>query len=133
MLRLAGERDEVRVVADQIGCPTYSDLVADATDDILTRMYECGALRADCVGTYHVACGGIVSWHGFAQKIMELAGKTQVRVMPITTAEYPMPARRPAYSVLDCGKLARVFGVRLPSWEDALQQCLNERERVEQR
>ncbi len=133
MLRLAGERDELRVVADQFGCPAYSDLVADATDDILTRIYERETLRAGYVGTYHIACGGIVSWHGFAKKIMELADRAEVRVTPITTAEYPTPARRPAYSVLDCGKLVRAFGIRLPNWEEALQQCLNECERVEQR
>ncbi len=131
MLRVAGERDELRVVADQIGCPTYSDLVADATDDLLTRIYERGALLADCLGTYHIACGGTTSWHGFAERIMQLSGTNGVRVSPIATADYPTPARRPAYSVLDCNKLARVFGIRLPSWEDALQQCLNERERVE--
>jgi len=129
MLRLADERDELRVVADQIGCPTYSDLVADATDDILTRMYERAALRADVTGTYHLACGGVTSWHGFAEKIMELARKPRVRVTPIATAEYPTPAHRPAYSVLNCDKLARTFGVRLPVWEDALVQCLNARKR----
>lgn len=131
MLRLAGERDELRVVADQIGSPTYSDLVADATDDMLTRIYERDALLADRLGTYHVACHGITSWHGFAERIMQLVGRNGVRVTPITTADYPTPARRPAYSVLNCDKLERVFGIRLPSWEDALRQCLNECERVE--
>lgn len=131
MLRLGSERDELRVVADQIGSPTYSDLVADATDDILTRIYERDALLADRLGTYHVACHGITSWHGFAERIMQLAGMNGVRVTPITTADYPTPARRPAYSVLNCDKLERVFGIRLPSWEDALRQCLNECERVE--
>ena len=131
MLRLAGERDELRVVADQIGCPTYSNLLADATDDILTRMYERDALLVDCVGTYHIACSGITSWHGFAERIMQLAGRNAIRVEPIVTADYPTPARRPAYSVLNCDKLERVFGIRLPSWQDALQQCLNERELVE--
>jgi len=130
MLRLAGERDELRVVADQIGCPTYSNLVADATDDILSRMYEHDALLDDCAGTYHIACSGTTSWHGFAERILQLSGITGVRVTPITTADYPTPARRPTYSVLNCKKLARVFGIRLPPWEDALRQCLNERERV---
>ncbi len=133
MLRLAEERDELRVVADQFGCPTYSDLVADATGEILARLYEHGAPRAELFGTYHIACGGMTSWHGFAQKIMELAGKSQVRVTPIATADYPTPARRPMYSVLDCGKLARAFGIRLPAWEDALRACLDDRARTDQR
>jgi dTDP-4-dehydrorhamnose reductase len=133
MLRLAEERDELRVVADQFGCPTYSDRVADATGEILARLYEHGAPRAELFGTYHIACGGITSWHGFAAKIMQLAGKSQVRVTPITTTDYPTPARRPMYSVLDCGKLARAFGIRLPAWEDALRACLDDRARTDQR
>ncbi len=133
MLRLAEERDELRVVADQFGCPTYSDRVADATGEILAQMYERGVPRAELFGTYHIACGGVTSWHGFAQKIMELAGKSKVRVTPIATADYPTPARRPMYSVLDCGKLARAFGIRLPAWEDALHACLDDRARTDQR
>jgi len=133
MLRLAEERDELRVVADQYGSPTYSDLVADATGGILARIYEHGTPRAELFGTYHIACGGVTSWHGFAAKIMALAGKTQVRVTPIATADYPTPARRPMYSALDCGKLARAFGICLPAWENALQTCLDDRARADQR
>lgn len=133
MLRLAEERDELRVVADQFGSPTYSDLVAAATGDILARMYEHDAPRAELFGTYHIACGGVTSWHGFAAKIMALAGKTRVRVTPIATADYPTPARRPMYSALDCGKLARAFGIHLPAWENALQTCLDDRARTDQR
>jgi dTDP-4-dehydrorhamnose reductase len=77
-------------------------------------------------GTYHLTCAGAVSWHGFAREIMALAGKTQVRVQEIGTTDYPTPAARPAYSVLDNSKLATTFGLRLPPWEAALRQCMME-------
>jgi dTDP-4-dehydrorhamnose reductase len=128
MLRLAAERDELRVVNDQIGCPTYSDLLAGATLSLLGGMYSSGAVRSDRCGLYHAACTGQTSWFGFATKIIQLAGfADRVRVTPITTSEYPTPAQRPAYSVLSSEKLARVFGIRLPEWETGLRQCLADR------
>jgi len=128
MLRLAAERDELRVVNDQIGCPTYSDLLAGATLSLLGGMYSGGTVRSERCGLYHAACTGQTSWFGFATKIIELAGFAhRVRVTPITTAEYPTPAQRPAYSVLSSEKLARVFGIRLPEWETGLRQCLADR------
>lgn len=128
MLRLAGERDELHVVSDQTGSPTYADLLAEATLSILDKMYGHGALRQERCGLYHATCGGSTSWHGFAARIIELAGYAdRVRVLPIPTSEYPTPAKRPAYSVLSNEKLARVFGVRLPDWDSALQRCLAER------
>jgi dTDP-4-dehydrorhamnose reductase len=127
MLRLAGERDELRIVSDQYGCPTYADLVADATVDMLRRMSAGNEIRADLGGLYHVACSGRTSWYGFARRIIELAGMSdRVRVTPITTADYPTPARRPAFSVLSGDKLARVFGLRLPDWELGLERCVAE-------
>jgi len=129
MLRLAAERDELRVVNDQVGSPTYADVVAEATLKLLDGMYDRdGRVRTDRCGLYHAACGGTTSWWGFASRIVELAGMaSRVRVTPIPTAEYPTPARRPAYSVLSCGKLERVFGIRLPDWEAGLERCLAER------
>ena len=128
MLRLAAERDELRVVDDQTGSPTFSDLVALATLQMLDGMYAHGRVRRERCGLYHVSCGGQTTWCGFARRIIELNGQHgRVRVTPITTAEYPTPARRPAYSVLSNAKLAQVFGIQLPDWQAGLQQCLAER------
>lgn len=128
MLRLASERNELRVVNDQTGCPTYADLVAEVSLKILNGMFDRAGLRAERGGLYHVACQGETTWWGFARRIIELAGLGErVRVLPIPTADYPTPAKRPAYSVLSGDKLERVFGIRLPHWEDGLQRCLAER------
>jgi dTDP-4-dehydrorhamnose reductase len=92
-------------------------------------MFVGGSLRTDRCGLYHIACRGETSWWGFARRIIELAGfGERVRVLPITTADYPTPAKRPAYSVLSTDKLGRVFGIRLPHWEEGLKRCLAERE-----
>jgi len=129
MLRLAAERDELRVVSDQTGCPTYANLVADTSIQMLDGMFVDASLRTERCGLYHVACQGETTWWGFAQRIIELAGLGErVRVLPISTADYPTPAQRPAYSVLSTAKLERVFGVRLPDWEDGLKRCLTERD-----
>jgi dTDP-4-dehydrorhamnose reductase len=128
MLRLATERNELRVVNDQFGGPTYADLVATASLQMLDDMFVSGGLRMERCGLYHIACQGETTWWGFAQRIIELAGfGGRVRVMPITTAEYPTPAKRPAYSVLSSDKLGRVFGIHLPHWEEGLKRCLVER------
>lgn len=128
MLRLAGERDELRVVNDQFGCPTYADLVAEASLQMLDGLFDNGQLRRDRCGLYHLSCGGETTWWNFAKRIIELSGLGErVRVLPIGTADYPTAARRPAYSVLSNAKLERVFGIRLPEWEQGLKRCLAER------
>jgi dTDP-4-dehydrorhamnose reductase len=128
MLRLAGERDELRVVNDQTGCPTYADLVAAASVQLLEGMFAGGTLRPERGGLYHLACQGETSWWGFAKRIVELAGfGERVRVTPIPTSDYPTPAKRPAYSVLSSARLERVFGIRLPHWEEGLKRCLADR------
>ena len=128
MLRLAGERDELRVVNDQYGCPTYADLVADASLQILDGLFDSNGLRRERCGLYHLSCTGQTSWWGFAQRIIELAGfASRVRVLPIGTADYPTAAKRPAYSVLSNTKLEHVFGIKLPDWEQGLKRCLAER------
>ncbi len=109
MLRLAAERDEVSVVADQVGCPTFVGDLADATKQVLELPY----------GVYHLAAGGETSWAGFAEAIFEEAG-LDVRVRRITTAEYPTRARRPAYSVLRSERGAP----ELPHWRDGLRRLL---------
>lgn len=127
MLKLADERSELRVVHDQTGNPTYAKLVADSTVRMLTQIFDHGRLVVDRCGLYHVACQGSTTWYEFAINIMQSAGKADdVRVVPITTADYPTPARRPAYSSLSTKKLARVFDLRLPAWQTGLEQCFAE-------
>lgn len=117
MLRLASTRDELRVVADQHGCPTSTTDLARAILMIAPRLIA----GADVWGTYHLAGTGETTWHGFASRIVAaqapLTGRNP-RVTPITTADYPTPARRPANSRLDCQKFFSVFGVRTHAWED---------------
>jgi len=126
MQRLALERDELRVVADQIGAPTWSRLIADATAQVIAQVNS-PLLQADIEklsGIYNLTCGGETSWYDFAKAIVQKSA-TPPNVIPITTEEYPAPAARPAYSVLSNNKLADTFGVRLPTWDTALSVCLS--------
>ncbi|MGO8837981.1 MAG: dTDP-4-dehydrorhamnose reductase [Limisphaerales bacterium] len=128
MQRLAREREKLRVVADQFGCPTWSRMIAETTALALKQVLA-GADRSAYNGEYHLAAGGQASWHEFASRIIELMPEAERKcraVEKITTAEYPMPAKRPAYSVLDCGKLQKTFGLRLPNWETSLRQVLDQ-------
>lgn len=128
MLRLAAERDELRVVNDQFGCPTYADVVAEASLQVLDGLFDNRTFRRERCGLYHLSCGGETTWWNFAQRIIELSDLGErVRVLPIGTADYPTAARRPAYSVLSNSKLERVFGIQLPDWEQGLKRCLAER------
>jgi dTDP-4-dehydrorhamnose reductase len=117
--RLAAERDELRIVADQIGVPNWCRDLAQATARIVGDGLAAAAERA---GPYHLSAHGRASWHEFACAI--LAGTDAPRVVPITTAEYPTPARRPAYGVLATAKFEAAFGFALPHWRDALARCL---------
>jgi len=128
MLRLGAERDRLRVVADQIGCPTAAADLAAAILGIIDRIGD-GGWRDQYGGIFHAAGTGSVSWHGFAAAIFAAASRHGVRppmLEAITTAEYPTAARRPPDSRLDCGKLARVFGSRLPLWQDSLERVVGE-------
>jgi dTDP-4-dehydrorhamnose reductase len=119
MLSLAETRSELRVVADQRGSPTSASEIARAIASI--------AVGPVAWGTYHFTGAGVTTWHGFAEAIFELAAPLGVRaprVIPITSAEYPTAARRPAYSVLDCARIARAFGVTPRPWGDALADML---------
>jgi len=127
MQRLAREREKLRVVGDQLGCPTWSRMIAETTALVLKQVARDPG-RSAFNGVYHVAAGGFTSWHGFASRIIELmpAAERKCRAVEvITTADYPTPAKRPAYSVLDCNKLQRTFGLRLPAWETSLKQVLD--------
>ena len=117
--RLAAERDELRIVADQHGTPNWSRSLAAATGALLQQ--GLGSI-AERTGLYHLSCTNATTWYGFTKRIV--GNSEHHRVIPITTAEYPLPARRPAYAVLATGKLKACFGLELPAWEDALDACL---------
>jgi dTDP-4-dehydrorhamnose reductase len=126
MLRLGEERDELGVVDDQHGSPTWSRSIARATLRILDQYAHDAASWARISGIYHATSGGSTTWHGFATAIFERAPglARRPRLRPISTADYPLPAPRPAWSVLDCGRLEERFGITLPQWHDALAECL---------
>ena len=129
ILRRARERQPLRVVADQIGSPNWSRLIAEASAALLAIA---GPDPESYAGVYHLSVTGQTSWHGFAAKLIELAAQNG-RLEPgactlaaISSAEYPCAARRPAYSVLSGARLERTFGLRLPPWEQALALCLED-------
>lgn len=129
MLRLAKEREELRVVNDQIGAPTWSRSLAEVTALILAQFYAPNADAAaieKVSGTYHLTSSGSTSWHGFAAGILRLSSvQPKPRLLPITTPEYPTPAARPANSVLANDKLLNTFGLSAGDWDDNLRLCLN--------
>lgn len=125
MLRLGAERDEIRVVADQVGTPTSAGDLAQGITQLLLKF------SPKLVGTYHFTNSGVASWYDFAVAIFEeakLSGLSlQVqRVIPITTAEYPTLAPRPAYSVLGCNKISAILETHSPHWREGLRQMLLE-------
>ncbi len=120
MLRLGGERPELRVVADQHGAPTSADAIADATVKILTKTTNDSSVS----GVFHMTAAGATTWYGFAQAIFARANAAKPRLVPITTADYPTPAARPANSVLSNDKFAAAFGFRLPDWEQQLDAVM---------
>ncbi len=125
MMQLSRENDELRVVDDRWGCPTYAPHLAAAILGV-ARSVRADPQRAPW-GTYHAAGTGAVTWCGFAREIMRLSaaqGGHSVPVVPITTTEYPTAAVRPANSRLDCGKLAQNFGITLPPWQEGLADCM---------
>jgi dTDP-4-dehydrorhamnose reductase len=129
MLRLMRERPSLGVVADQRGTPTWSRVIAEVTVQMLARTRL--SLR-ETSGTYHLTCRGHTTWYGFAEAIRRQAialgilTESAARVEAIATQDYPTPAKRPAYSVLEVAKLEQVFALRLPEWEHALKLCLEE-------
>ena len=127
ILRLAAEREELRIVADQIGAPTWARLIAEATAHALRQAMQERSGGKFASGVFHLAAAGETSWHGFASAIVAGRGGLRVKaVTPITTAEYPLPAPRPANSRLDTGAFRARFGLALPDWRDCLKLCLEE-------
>ncbi|MGL4729641.1 MAG: dTDP-4-dehydrorhamnose reductase [Bosea sp. (in: a-proteobacteria)] len=127
MMRLANERPELRVVADQRGCPSFAGDIADAIAAMLPRIASAKA-SDDACGTFHITNSGETTWAGLAEAVMagaQARGHAHVPVIPITTADYPTPARRPANSRLDGSKLAHIHGLDLPPWQKGLARCLD--------
>jgi dTDP-4-dehydrorhamnose reductase len=126
MQRLAREREKLRVVADQVGCPTWSRMIAETTAQSLLQVRQADDARR-LSGTYHLCSTGQTSWHGFANAIIDLMPPETRKcreVEAITTADYPTPTKRPAYSVMSAAKLERAFGLRLPDWHESLRQVV---------
>lgn len=124
MLRLGAERDELRVVADQVGTPTPAALIADVTARVM-------ASSPQATGVFHLTAQGQCSWQEFATAIFAGAQQRgllarEPRVVPITTADYPTPARRPAYSCLDTSRLRNDLAIDLPTWQQGLDRVLDE-------
>jgi dTDP-4-dehydrorhamnose reductase len=132
MLRLAGERDKLSVVADQFGAPTPAALLADLSAHLVREHARTGDAGFP-YGTYHVAASGETSWHGYAQFVIgeALAAGTTLKatvdaVAPLTTAEYPTPARRPLNSRLDTSRFRMTFDLRLPPWQEGVRHVLRQ-------
>ena len=124
MLRLAQSRPELSIVSDQIGAPTWSRTIANATAAAVKKAGSAAGL-SELSGIYHLCAGGQTSWYGFAGKIFSHPSVAQKPVLkPISTAEYPTPAQRPKNSVMSTAKYQQNFG-SLPSWDDALADCLS--------
>ena len=121
ILRLLHERNELRVVSDQIGTPTSASMLADLTVELL-RSHDKTSL-GEASGIYHVAPSGFTSWHGFATEIARLERLDTVRIVPIASSEYPSAARRPLNSRLSTDKVSERFRVALPNWQACLESC----------
>lgn len=120
MLRLMRERELLTVIDDQRGSPTYATDLAEMMIHILQQSEVNGWTN----GLFHFSNRGQTSWYGFADAIRRVAGIENCKLVPVTTAEYPTAARRPAYSVMDLTKISDRFRVEIPTWEEALQRCL---------
>ncbi|MFZ5641503.1 MAG: dTDP-4-dehydrorhamnose reductase [Bacillota bacterium] len=127
ILRLARERGELRIVDDQVGSPTWSRMLAEVTAQILAQGYP---TLEDKKGIYHLSAGGETTWYGFAkailaQNILPLSGLHSVKLIPVSTLEYPTAARRPAYSLLSNTRLNQTFGLTMPAWDLALKLAVD--------
>lgn len=133
ILRLAGERDSLRIIADQFGAPTTASLIADVTAQIVNRAWLHGDRAACPTGVFHLAAAGETSWHGYAREVVRYAASKciSLRIGPddikaIPTAAYPLPAPRPANSRLDTRKLRETFDIHLPEWQQGVQFLLDQ-------
>ena len=116
MIRLGKEKPELGVIFDQIGSPTYARDLAVAIFAAINQGVK--------PGIYHFSNEGVISWYDFTKAIHRIAGITQCHVRPLHTSEYPTPANRPHYSVLDKTKIKQTYGIEVPYWEDSLAECI---------
>jgi len=127
MLKLGRKKETLRVVADQYGCPTIASDLAEAILEVVRRVEKNESVKW---GTYHYCGAGKTTWHGFATAIFDIAGQYEKflvkNVVPISTAEYPTPVKRPANSVLDCTKIERYFGIRPRPWKEGLAEMIEQ-------
>lgn len=123
MLRLGRERTSLNVVADQIGSPTYAPDLAEAVLAIVRQVESGQVPRESVAGIWHFSNEGVASWYDFAAAIFEM-GKIPCHLRPIPTKDYPTPAIRPPFSVLDKSKIKAAFGLEIPHWRESLRQCL---------
>jgi dTDP-4-dehydrorhamnose reductase len=121
MLRLMKERESINVVSDQKGCPTYAADLADIIMQIIVKRTTNNEQQT--TGIFNYSNSGIINWYEFALTIKELSGSKCV-VNPIPTSQYPTPAKRPQYSVLDTFKIQQTFDIAIPEWKDSLKKCL---------
>ncbi|WP_423127861.1 dTDP-4-dehydrorhamnose reductase [Gaoshiqia sp. Z1-71] len=126
MIRLGKERDELNVVYDQVGTPTFAGDLAQAILTIISK--TAGDANHWKGGIYHYSNEGVCSWYDFAKAVHEFYG-IECFVHPVASDEYPTPARRPAYSVLNKSKIKRIFGIGIPYWRDSLKKCILEFEK----
>ena len=118
MIRLGKEKPELGVIFDQIGTPTYARDLAVAIMTAINQGIQ--------PGTYHFSNEGVTSWYDFTKAIHRMAGITTCRVRPLHTSEYPTPAARPHYSVLDKTKIKQTYGIEIPHWEESLKACIDQ-------
>lgn len=116
MLKLGAERDELNIIADQVGTPTYAIDLANAIFDVIGS-------RVQAFGTYHYSNEGVTSWYDFAVAIFQLS-EMPVKINPIPGAAYPTKAKRPGFSVMDKSKIKSTFGLTIPYWRDSLVKCI---------
>jgi len=130
ILRLAREKEELSVVKDQIGAPTWSRMIAEATAQVLSKgALDSWSFLSKHRGIYNLTASGRTSWYHFAERILQLAARDEIKcqkINAITSGEYKTPARRPLFSVLDNSRLFKQFGLKLPSWDSSLTECLKE-------
>jgi len=117
MLKLGSERDELKIIADQVGSPTYAIDLAECILHIIS-------VQSNAYGVYHYSNEGVASWYDFAKAIFDIS-ETKIKVLPIKTSEYPTRAVRPAYSVMNKEKIKQTLSIEIPYWRDSLIACIN--------
>jgi dTDP-4-dehydrorhamnose reductase len=124
MIRLGGEKEELSVVSDQLGSPTFAGDLANSILLILTKISD-GIIEPKPSGIYHFGNAGVCSWYDLANAVMEIS-EIKCKIKPVSTEEFPLPAKRPAYSVLDTSKIRNEFNLEISQWRTSLIKCLEQ-------